>query len=41
MNDLLRGTPYDKDPEPHAVSWWAWLPLVIGLGISLLMGLEQ
>ena len=43
MNDLLRGTPYDKDPEPHELGWTfvAIAALVLGLLPSLIVGVMQ
>ena len=43
MNDLLRGTPYDKDPEPVELGWWfvGIVALVLGLLPSILMGLAE
>ena len=41
--DLTRGTPYDKDPEPHELGWWfvAVGALVLGLLPSILVGLAE
>ena len=43
MNDLTRGTPYDKDPEPHELGWAfvAIAALVLGLLPSLIVGVMQ
>ena len=41
--DLTRGTPYDKDPEPHELGWGfvAVAALLLGLLPSILVGLCQ
>ena len=43
MNDLLRGTPYDKDPQPHELGWAfvAIAALLLGVLPSIIVGLCQ
>ena len=43
MNNLLRGTPYDKDPQPHelGLTFVAVAALVLGLLPSIIVGLTQ
>ena len=40
-DDLLRGTFYDKDLEPHDLGWWfvAVAALLLGVLPSLIVGL--
>ena len=41
--DLMRGTPYGKDPEPTRLGWTfvAVAALVLGLLPSIIVGLFQ